>query len=181
MQTRLFHGFRALFAGCFAAAMAAILLQNGACIALAVLLLCVWACAKWRLPYVTVWLFFGALLAVSSKLFHVAQDPRIGEVTDTLPGAKRFYSHGKGRLVHDVDGFRLECNAYGEPTTVVWHGYEIDGVHIEYDYKKRGDVLDISTYDESYWVYPEKRDVITKISLATDEIFRYWSERKKNG
>ena len=62
MQTRLFHGFRALFAGCFAAAMAAILLQNGACIALAVLLLCVWACAKWRLPYVTVWLFFGALL-----------------------------------------------------------------------------------------------------------------------
>lgn len=100
---------------------------------------------------------------------------------DTLPGAKRFYSHGMGRLVHDVDGFRLECNAYGEPTTVVWRGYEIDGVHIEYDYKKRGDVLDISTYDESYWVYPKKRDVITKISLATDEIFKYWSERKKNG
>ena len=25
-------------------------------------------------------LFFGALLAVSSKLFHVEQDPRIGEV-----------------------------------------------------------------------------------------------------
>lgn len=32
-------------------------------------------------------LFFGALLAVSSKLFHVEQDPRIGEVTDALPGA----------------------------------------------------------------------------------------------
>lgn len=32
-------------------------------------------------------LFFGALLAVSSKLFHVEQDPRIAEITDLLPGA----------------------------------------------------------------------------------------------
>ena len=32
-------------------------------------------------------LFFGLLLAVSSKVFHVDQDPRIAEITDTLPGA----------------------------------------------------------------------------------------------
>ena len=32
-------------------------------------------------------LFFGAVLAVSSKVFHVEQDPRIAEITDLLPGA----------------------------------------------------------------------------------------------
>ncbi len=32
-------------------------------------------------------LFFGALLAVSSKVFHVEQDPRIAQITDVLPGA----------------------------------------------------------------------------------------------
>ena len=32
-------------------------------------------------------LFFGGLLAVSSKVFHVEQDPRVAEITDLLPGA----------------------------------------------------------------------------------------------
>ncbi len=116
----------------------------------------------------------------------VAEEVRSGKYyfedevrVDTLPGATKFYSHGKGRLIHDVNGFRLECTAYGEPTVVEWKGYEIDGVHIEYDYKRRGDVLDISTYNESYWVYPSKRDVITKISLATDEIFKYHCEQRQ--
>ena len=32
-------------------------------------------------------LFFGLLLAVSSKIFHVDQDERLPEITEALPGA----------------------------------------------------------------------------------------------
>lgn len=97
---------------------------------------------------------------------------------ETLPAAKGFYGHGTGKLVHSLDGFTLTCNAYGEPVTEHWDGVSVNGVHIEYNYKRgitgvAADVLDISTNDESYWLYPlNKKDIVTKISLATDEIYK---------
>ena len=45
-------------------------------------------------------------------------------------------------------------------------------MHIEYDYHKRGDCIDISIPDDSFWCYVSKRDVITKISFATEEIHK---------
>lgn len=99
---------------------------------------------------------------------------------DTLPGAKGFYHHGTGNFYHSLDGFRLECNAYGEKTVEVWDGIDTDGLHIEYNYKGKGDVIDISTQNESYWLYPKtKRDCITKLSLAADEIYRIKSIQKQ--
>ncbi|MCL2676004.1 MAG: hypothetical protein FWE84_05445 [Firmicutes bacterium] len=105
--------------------------------------------------------------------YHFEDEVRV----ETLPGANGFFAHGTGHLVHCVDGLTLTCNAYGEPITVHWDGISTDGLHIEYSYKKglgsAEDVLDISTQDESYWLYPlNKRDVITKASLATDEIYK---------
>ena len=104
------------------------------------------------------------------------------EVTvHTLPNAKRFYDQGKGRLVQTVEGTRLECTAYGEKKELFWAGTELESIHIEYDYpwnKKKyrknvfGDCVDISTPDESYWCHPiNKRDQLTKISFATEEIY----------
>ena len=104
------------------------------------------------------------------------------EVTvHTLPNAKRFYDQGKGRLVQTVEGTRLECTAYGEKMDIFWAGTQLESIHIEYDYpwNKRkyhknvfGDCVDISTPDESYWCHPiNKRDQLTKISFATEEIY----------
>lgn len=98
---------------------------------------------------------------------------------DTLPNAKGFYHHGMGKFIHSIDGFRLECYAYGEKTVETWDGIDTDGLHIEYNYKGKGDVIDISTNTESYWLYPKTvKDCITKLSLATDEIYRIKSEEK---
>ena len=44
-------------------------------------------------------------------------------------------------------------------------------MHIEYDYLGRGDCVDVSTLEDSYWCYLSKRDAITKLSFATEEIF----------
>ena len=40
----------------------------------------------------------------------------------------------------------------------------------QYNYKKEGDFADFSIPDDSVWVRPIAKDVITKISLATEEI-----------
>ncbi|MDR0856693.1 MAG: hypothetical protein LBM78_04730, partial [Clostridiales bacterium] len=88
----------------------------------------------------------------------------------TLPGANRFYNHGKGTLEHTADGrFILKCKAYGKDTEVEWSPVTLDGLHIEYNYKKVGDCVDLSVEDESYWLYPvTKKDALTKLSIATD-------------
>lgn len=98
----------------------------------------------------------------------------------TLPNSKRFYNHGEGTLVHSKDGFKLVCEAYNEPTTIVWEPINTDGCHIEYNYKGEADAIDLSIHEDSYWLYPlTARNVVTKISLATDEFFRLASEKLK--
>ncbi len=114
------------------------------------------------------------------------------EVTvHTLPNAKRFYDQGKGKLVQTVEGTSLTCTAYGEPVDLFWAGTELESVHIEYDYPFRkekykknifGDCIDISVADDSYWLHPiNSRDVLTKISIATEEIYFLAKEKVKRG
>lgn len=107
----------------------------------------------------------------------------------TLPNAKRFYSHGKGKLVQTENGTVLDCTAYGKPVHIEWGAAELESVHIEYDYpfnKKKykhnilGDCVDISTNDDSYWLHPVgKRLQLTKISFATEEIYEFAHEKIK--
>ncbi len=89
----------------------------------------------------------------------------------TLPYVK-FYRQGKGKFIQTPTETRLECNYYGEDYTLVRSGKSLDSMHIEYDYKKKGDLIDISIPDDSFWCYMTKRDVITKISFATEEIHK---------
>ena len=113
-----------------------------------------------------------------------------GEVTvHTLPNAKRFYDQGRGKLVQTFEGTRLTCKAYGEEKELFWTAQELESVHIEYDYPFRkdkykknifGDCIDISEQDDSYWLHPvDKRDRLTKFSLATEEIYVYALERMR--
>ncbi len=112
------------------------------------------------------------------------------EVTvHTLPNAKKFCDQGRGRLTQSIEGTTLTCTAYGKPVTLTWAGTELESVHIEYDYpfrKKKyrenvfGDCIDISTVEDSYWLHPVGlRDQLTKISYATEEIYRLALSRTK--
>ncbi len=107
----------------------------------------------------------------------------------TLPNAKRFYDQGMGKLVQTAEGTRLTCTAYGEKCDLFWAGTELESVHIEYDYPYRkdkykknifGDCIDISVPDDSFWLHPVTgRDQLTKISLATEEIYLLAKEKVK--
>ena len=91
---------------------------------------------------------------------------------ETLPNAWKFYKQGMGKLIQTPEETRVECNYYGEPYVLRRSAKSLESMHIEYDYLGRGDCVDISIPDDSFWCYLTKRDAITKISFATEEIHK---------
>lgn len=97
----------------------------------------------------------------------------------TLPNSKKFYYQGKGKLVQTKDGTVLNCNCYGEPYELKKPPLTLESMHIEYDYLGGGDCVDISVQDDSFWCYLSKRDAITKLSFATEEIYFLAEEEQR--
>lgn len=89
---------------------------------------------------------------------------------ETLPGSLKFYYQGEGKVIQTPTETRIECNYHGEPYVLTRSSMDLESMHIEYDYLGRGDCIDISIPNDSFWCYLTKRDVITKISFATEEM-----------
>ena len=89
---------------------------------------------------------------------------------ETLPGSLKFYHQGEGKVIQTPTETRVECNYHGEPYVLTRSAMNLESMHIEYDYLGRGDCVDISIPDDSFWCYLSKRDAITKISFATEEM-----------
>ena len=98
---------------------------------------------------------------------------------ETLPGSLKFYKHGRGKLIQTPEGTTITGNIYGEETTVKKAALALDSLHIEYDYLGRGDCVDISNLDDSFWCYLTKRDAVTKLSFATEEIYFFAKEKEE--
>ena len=98
---------------------------------------------------------------------------------ETLPGSKKFYRHGMGKLIQTPEGTTITGTVYGKNFELLKPGAVLESMHIEYDYLGRGDCVDISVPDDSYWCYLSKRDAITKLSFATEEIHFLAKEKAK--
>ena len=103
---------------------------------------------------------------IEEGTYYFEDDVRV----ETLPNSFRFYKQGMGKLIQTPTETIIQCNYYGEEYTLKKSAQELESLHIEYDYLKRGDCVDISIPDDSFWCYVSKRDVITKLSFATEEI-----------
>jgi len=97
----------------------------------------------------------------------------------TLPSSKGFYFHGDGVLTHNMEGFKLQGVIYNQEKILNFNAKILDGVHIEYNYKNCGsDVVIISNNDDSFWCFTYMyKDIITKISLATDILFELYKNK----
>lgn len=91
---------------------------------------------------------------------------------ETLPGSLKFYKQGVGKLIQTPEETRIECDYYGEPYVLRRSAKSMESLHIEYDYCGKGDCVDISVPDDSFWCYLSKRDAITKLSFATEEMHK---------
>ena len=93
----------------------------------------------------------------------------------SLPRCWRFLHLGDATLTHDVnDGFVLTGHYRGKDYKIERKPLGQIGLHIEYDYCyiKPFDCVDISTDKDSFYCFPTKQNVVTKLSFATEEIYR---------
>ena len=98
---------------------------------------------------------------------------------DALPNADRYIDIGMATLTHDMSGFTLTGSYKDEPYTVKIDAPSQYSVHIEYDYLgKKTDCVDLNTINDTLYVYPEGSDFsVTKMALATEELWKYYQKK----
>ncbi len=91
-----------------------------------------------------------------------------------LPNGVNFIDCGIGRLVHDKDGFSLTFTDYDEAEEKTMHFPPLSmiSVHTEYDYRKMGQCITLSTLDNTYFLFPKETGFnATKIQFATEYLY----------
>lgn len=93
----------------------------------------------------------------------------------SLPRCQKFEPLGKATLTHDSEnGFILKGFYRNQEYQIQRSPLQINSLHVEYDFPhiKPLDCLDISTENDSFYCYPTKQNVVTKLAFATEEIYK---------
>jgi len=92
---------------------------------------------------------------------------------ESLPNAKGFVKFSEpGRLTQDLNGFTLTGEYEDKPFTIQWQASSLYSCHIEYNYKGRGDCVDLNTNNDTFYLFPKGHEFsVTKLALATEELF----------
>ncbi len=99
----------------------------------------------------------------------------------SLPRTWRFIPIGNAVVTHDAEnGFRIKGHYRGEDYEITRRPLDTNSLHIEYDYCyiKPLDCFDISYENDSFYCYPTKKNIVTKLAFATEEIYKMQMERK---
>ena len=99
----------------------------------------------------------------------------------SLPRTNKFYNLGTSKISHTINnGFVLEGNYRKSPFRIIRKPLESDSLHVEYDYYRirRDDCFVINTEDDCYFCYPKNKHVVTKLAIATEEIYEYNKNNK---
>lgn len=97
------------------------------------------------------------------------------------PRCWKFEHLGAAKLYHDAEnGFVLEGEYNKAPYRVHRAPLQSNSLHIEYDwcYVKPFDCVDISTETDSFFCYPKKTDVVTKLAFATEIIYEMHARKR---
>ena len=91
------------------------------------------------------------------------------------PGCYSFPYLGKGTLTHnEKDGFVVRGHYNGQDFCIHRTPIQSSGLHVEYDFgkiKPVADCVDVSTENDSFYCYPTKKNVITKLAFATEILY----------
>ena len=92
----------------------------------------------------------------------------------SLPRVLRYIPLGKAKLTHDPEnGFQLEGHYRDARYYIHREPAQTNSLHVEYDFGplKSVDCLDISTENDSFYCIPTKKNILTKLAFATEEIY----------
>jgi len=99
----------------------------------------------------------------------------------SLPGVE-FIDLGEGKITHDFEnGFILTGHYNGKDYRIQREPKDMYSLHVEYAYKKLGkiDCFDVSIKDDSFYCIPTKKDVVTKLGFATEEMYKIITEKRE--
>lgn len=99
---------------------------------------------------------------------------------ESLVNNRGYYFAGNARVVHDNTGFTLQGDPAYFSEIVHKSVRSMYSCHIEYDYFGKGDCFELSTMNDTYYLYPlNKVNVVTKILIATEELHQL-AQRKES-
>ena len=102
---------------------------------------------------------------------------------ESMPNAKGLVIFPEpAHLTHSMDGFRLVgVSKQGNHFDLKWQVPALYSCHIEYDFKGRGECVDLNTSDDTLYCFPLRRDfAVTKIALATEELYEKYVRDEKS-
>lgn len=127
-------------------------------------------------PHIPDWYEFERL-QVRKEIEKGIYNTKLPVVVDALPNAKKFIRLGKATLIHTMEGFSLDGTFGNEDFSLKKPVLSMYSCHIEYEYFGKGDCIDLSTLTDTYYIFPLGSSFsVTKISLATEELFSYQSQ-----
>ena len=100
----------------------------------------------------------------------------------SLPHPKKFIDLGTASFVQNNDGIRVEGFYNGKPYHYISKALDNYSIHVEYKfpYLKGKDIVSLSSNRDTLYFVPNETDKIQKLSLATEELYRYNLELLKN-
>ena len=98
----------------------------------------------------------------------------------SMPHPKRFIKLGTASFSQSMNGIVVKGNYNGEDYVLEKHPLENYSIHVEYafPYLKKKDIVSVSTNDDSLFFIPTESHKIQKLSLATEELNRYYKKQK---
>lgn len=100
----------------------------------------------------------------------------------SLPGVESFVNLGKANLTHSLeDGFVITGSFNEHPYRVQRLPKGHYDLHVEYEFERlQGpDCISFSTKNDTFFCIPSKKDVVTKLTLATEEIYKILNDSKE--
>lgn len=98
---------------------------------------------------------------------------------DLKCSAKGFVPVGTVTLTHDYNGFTMKGTKEGKPFEFNRPAETMSSCHVEFDYKKRGDAIDLCTLEDTYFVYPlNAYNCLTKLHFATEELYDFVTKKR---
>jgi len=106
---------------------------------------------------------------VNEGKYRFEDDVRIEKLVNAKVGFKHI---GTVHMIHDEEGFHFDGTLdNGDHFTLEKPILSMRSVHIEYDYKNRGDALDMATLEETWFVYPVHKCSLTKFNFSQEALY----------
>lgn len=76
------------------------------------------------------------------------------------------------------EGYLFHFQEEGKEKQLAFKPITMTSVHTEYDYRKKGECITLSTLDNTYFLYPCIKEFnVTKVQFATEELYRLTYEK----